>query len=130
MCLLVALLCNIVVTERYSCLGQLIEELRLLELLGGLKGHLNVATLQGEVVPLLCVLFKEKSDLTVALLLKVADDRATAELTSAKNLPDLGQILLLQSSLKQVVCIVNFVDFHLSHTIERVECVTHELYRS
>ena len=72
--LLIAFLRDVVVTERDSRLSQFFVQLGLLELLGGLESHLDVAALEGEVVPLLRVLFEEKSNLTVALLLQIADD--------------------------------------------------------
>ena len=72
--LLIAFLRDVVVAERDRRLSQFFVQLGLLELLGGLKSHLDVAALEGEVVPLLGVLFKEKSDLAVALLLQIADD--------------------------------------------------------
>ena len=72
--LLIAFLRDVVVAERDRRLSQFFVQLGLLELLGGLESHLDVAALEGEVVPLLGVLFKEKSDLAVALLLQIADD--------------------------------------------------------
>ena len=101
--------------------------MRLLELLGSLKGNLDVATLQSKVISLLCVLLKEESDFTVALLLQIADDRASTELSTAKNLPHFGQIFLLKCSFKQVICVVNLIDFHLTHAIQGIESVAHEL---
>jgi len=56
--------------------------------------------LEGKIIALLGVLLEEESDLTVALLLEVADDRAAAQLSAAQDLSDFCEVLLLKGALE------------------------------
>jgi len=73
-----ASLSDIVVAKRDRCLSQLIKELGFFDLLSCLEGNLDVTTSKGEVIPLSGVFLEEKSDLAVALLLEIANDRSSA----------------------------------------------------
>ena len=112
-----ALLCDAVVAQGRGGLREFVEELWLLQLRSCLEGYLDVAASECQVVPLLDVLLEEERDLAVALLLEVADDRASAKLTTAQNFSDLCQILLLEGPLEQVVGVINFVYLHLAERV-------------
>ena len=122
-----AFLRNAVVAERDSRLRQLIEELGLVDLLGGLKGYLNVAASEGKVVSLPSVLLKEEGDLAVALLLQIADDGAAAQLATTQDLSYFGQILLLEGALEEIVRVINGVGLDLTLACQGIESITHEL---
>lgn len=60
---LVALLSDIVFSKHQGCLGKLQEIVLLFQLLGSLKGNMDVATSNSEVKPLFQIRFEEQSDL-------------------------------------------------------------------
>ena len=58
---LIALLCDLIVTQRHGRLGQLREAIFILEVFGGVESHLNVTTCDGQVESLLQILLEEES---------------------------------------------------------------------
>ena len=122
-----ALLRDVVISERDSRLGQLLEELGLVDLLSGLEGDLDVAAGEGKVVPLPGVFLKEEGDLAVALLLQVTDDGAAAQLATAQDFSHFGQILLLEGALEKVVRVIDGVGLDLALACQGIERVSHEL---
>lgn len=62
----------------------------------------------------------------MSLLLQVADDSVSAEISLAENLLDLKQVLLLEGHLEEIVGVVDFCDFDLTLSCEGIYLVLHE----
>ena len=58
-CDLIAFLCDVIVTQSHSCLGQFRETILILKIFGGVEGHLNVTTRNSQVESLLQILLEE-----------------------------------------------------------------------
>jgi len=56
---LIALLCDLIVAQSHGRLGQLREAIFILEIFGGVEGHLNVSTRNSQVESLLQILLEE-----------------------------------------------------------------------
>jgi hypothetical protein len=95
--------------------------------LGRIISNLDVTRSEGQAIPLFEVFFKEESNLAVALLLEIADDRSAAKLAFAKNFFDFKEIFALQSQLKKVVGIVNSISFRFALTVQHEDLVFHKL---
>lgn len=92
---LVALLCDLEVTQLQRRLCQPVEVVFLFQLLSRLERHLNVPTRQRQIEPLSYIFFKEECDFWVALLFQVADYRVATQVASAEDFFHFSEIFLL-----------------------------------
>lgn len=123
---LVALFNHLIVSKVNRDLCKLVETFIVVEFLRCVKSNLDISTADSKVKSLFKILFKEKCDLLMSLLLQVVDNCITAELAFAKDLFNLQEIVLLERHLELVVGIVNLHDFHLTLSCDCVYLILHE----
>lgn len=112
---------NLVVTLLESLVSQPLPDILLVEILGHLERHLELATLDSEVEPRHLVLDKVESDLGETFLLEIGNDALTNEVRVSDDAENLVVVTLGQRKLESVFGRVDFNRSGLAGSVDTMD---------